>query len=70
MINIELTGTNTEYVLKPVTEKLAPGSSRQGTLVSGNVKYVHENINSSHRQKYNNELYKELFDVLEEHCDT
>ena len=67
---IELTGINVEYVVKPLTEQLAAGTSKQGTLELANFKYVLENMDLNHCRKLYIELYEELFDVLEELCST
>ena len=65
---LELTGTNVEYVVKPLTEQLAAGSSENETLVLANFKYVLEKIEL--RKENNIQLYEQLFDVLEELCST
>ncbi|XP_063685347.1 uncharacterized protein LOC134819353 isoform X1 [Bolinopsis microptera] len=67
---IELTKTNVEYVVKPITEQITASSSNQGTLDLTNFKYTLENIDLSYCLKNNIQLYERLFGKLEELCGT
>jgi len=67
---IELTKTNVEYIVKPITEQITASSSDQGTLDLTNFKYTLENIDLSYCLKNNIQLYERLFGMLEELCGT
>ena len=67
---IELSKTNVEYIVKPITEQITASSSDQGTLDLTNFKYTLENIDLSYCLKNNIQLYERLFGMLEELCGT